>query len=272
MSPTWEGDPPPEQHPPGPVGWARAFAKAVVAVALLVTGLTLLLALRFPERARYGQGRPWTPAIVRAVCRAVLAIIGLKVEPEGQAMAGPGAMVANHASWLDILVLNSLARVVFVAKAEVAGWPAIGPLARAAGTVFIRRERSDAHVQRALLAERIGSGTQILFFPEGTSTDGRRVLAFKPTLFAAFFETTLPGFAIQPVTVVYTAPPGHDARFYGWWGDMGLGGHLLAVLAAPRHGRVRVVFHAPLTVADFADRKALARAAEAAVRAPFAQD
>jgi 1-acyl-sn-glycerol-3-phosphate acyltransferase len=75
--------------------------------------------------------------------------------------------------------------------------------------------------------------------------------------------------SIQPVSIRYVAPEGEDPRFYGWWGEMGFGTHLLKVLAAPRQGAVEVTWHAPLKVADFADRKALARAAEAAVRSGF---
>jgi 1-acyl-sn-glycerol-3-phosphate acyltransferase len=107
-----------------------------------------------------------------------------------------------------------------------------------------------------------------LFFPEGTSTDGRRVLPFKPTLFEAFFDPGLaPGLRVQPVSVAYHAPDGADPAFYGWWGDMEFAAHLLKVLAHPRGGSVTVVWHAPLVVADFAGRKPLARAAEEAVRA-----
>jgi 1-acyl-sn-glycerol-3-phosphate acyltransferase len=106
-----------------------------------------------------------------------------------------------------------------------------------------------------------------LFFPEGTSSDTRRVLPFKSTLFEAFFDPSLSHMAqIQPVTVIYTPPPGEPPRFYGWWGDMEFGGHLLKLLAARRHGAVEVVYHPALRVADFADRKALAAACEAAVR------
>ena len=71
---------------------------------------------------------------------------------------------------------------------------------------------------------------------------------------------------IQPVTVVYHAPDGEEARFYGWWGDMEFGTHLLKTLAAPRQGSVEVIYHPPVRVADFPDRKSLARALEDAVR------
>ena len=176
-------------------------------------------------------------------------------------------LVANHSSWLDIFALNAAARVFFVATAEVACWPGIGWLARATGTVFVRRVRGDAARQRTELAARLAAGHALLFFPEGTSTDGRRVLPFKPTLFAAIHEKGAG--KVQPVTVVYTAPPGEDAAYYGWWGDMEFGTHLLALLAGPRGGTVEMTFHAPLDVADYPNRKVLAKAAEHAVRSVF---
>lgn len=234
-------------------------------------GLLLLLLLRPAERLAHGMARPWTGRLVRAVCRADLAIMGLRLRVEGRPMAGAGAIVANHASWLDIFVLNAAERVFFVAKAEVEGWAGIGWLARATGTVFIARDPREAPAQTALFEARLRAGHRLLFFPEGTSTDGLRVLPFKPTLFEAFFAEGLRDLLwIQPVSVTYRAPPGQDPRFYGWWGHMGFGPHFLEVLAEPRQGMAEVVFHPPLRVADFSGRKVLARQAEDAVRAGHA--
>ena len=185
-------------------------------------------------------------------------------------MRYPGAVVANHASWLDIFVLNAGKRVYFVSKSEVAGWPGIGWLAKATGTVFITRDAREAATQKAVFEARLSAGHKLLFFPEGTSSDGLRVLPFKSTLFAAFFAPELQGFVrIQPVTVVYRPPAGKDRQFYGWWGDMDFGEHLLKMLAAPAQGSVEVVYHAPVAVADFSDRKALERHCETVVRRTF---
>ena len=71
---------------------------------------------------------------------------------------------------------------------------------------------------------------------------------------------------VQPVSVVYRAPPGEDPRFYGWWGDMDFGSHLLKVLTQRRQGAVEVIYHPPVAVAATRDRKALAAACETAVR------
>jgi len=270
MSPTWEGEPPPDTGAMGAGGWVRVILKGLAVGTLVFGGLAVLLLLRLAERPLFGARRPWTPHVTVAVCRGALGLIGLGHRVEGTRHAGPGVFVANHASWLDIFVLNATGPLYFVAKSEVAGWPGIGWLARATGTVFIRRDPRDAARQRALFLTRLRALHPLLFFPEGTSTDGLRVLPFKPTLFAALFDPECPkGLTVQPISVVYSAPEGADARTYGWWGDMAFGAHLLTTLAAPRQGAVRVTFHPPLQVADFADRKALARAAEARVRSAF---
>lgn len=272
MSPTWQSpDPPPAPPRIGAAGWLRVGLRGAAMVGVIYGGLAVLLLLRLAERPLCGLNRPVTPHITRMVCRAALAILGLRHGLQGSPMTRQGAIVANHASWLDILVLNAQQTVYFVAKSEVAGWPGIGWLARATGTVFVARKGRDAARQKALFEARLRAGQRLLFFPEGTSSDGLRVLPFKSTLFAAFHAPGLRDrLHLQPVTLRYSAPEGTDPRFYGWWGSMDLGRHLLAVLAAPRQGRVLVVFHPPLAVAAFADRKALAAACETAVRAPFA--
>ena len=194
--------------------------------------------------------------------------MGLRVVRRGQPMTGEGAIVANHSSWLDIFVLNASDRVYFVSKAEVAGWAGIGWLARATGTVFIARKGSEAKAQAELFETRLHAQHRLLFFPEGTSTDAIRVVPFKSTLFAAFFADGLRDrLSIQPVSVVYHAPPGQDPRFYGWWGDMDFASHFLRMLATWRHARVEVTFHDPVAVAAFPDRKALAAYCEAVIRA-----
>ncbi len=267
MSSHWDPEILPEKPPITAAGWLRAGLRVAALSAVIFGGLSVLLMLRLAERPLRGVHRPWTPFVTQAVCRAALRIIGLRHSARGAPMRQPGAVVANHSSWLDIFVLNAHDRVYFVSKAEVSRWPLIGWLARATGTVFIRRDPRDARLQKRMFEERLRTGHKLLFFPEGTSTDSITILPFKSTLFAAFFNHDLRPVAwIQPVSVSYRAPAGLDRRFYGWWGDMDFARHFLTVLAAPRQGSVEVVRHAPLKVSDFADRKALAAACEAAVR------
>lgn len=251
----------------GPVDWVRVVLRGLSVGTLVFGGLLFLLLVRLFERPLCGLRRPVTPFITVVVCKGALRLLGLALRVTGTPMRGQGAVVANHASWLDIFVLNASKRIYFVSKSEVAGWPGIGWLARATGTVFVVRDPRRAAEQTQMFQGRLLAGHKLLFFPEGTSTDGLRVLPFKPTLFQAFFARELRNtLQVQPATVIYHAPAGTDARFYGWWGDMNFATHLLSTLAVRRQGRVEVIYHTPLKVADFTDRKALALAAENAVR------
>jgi len=166
--------------------------------------------------------------------------------------------------------LNASDQIYFVSKSEVAKWPGIGWLAKATGTVFIARRAQDAKEQQDVFQDRLLAGHRLLFFPEGTSTDGTLVLPFKSTLFAAFFNAKLrENLWIQPVSVRYLPPKDAAPWFYNWWGDMEFGPHLLFVLAASRQGGVKVQYHDPIRVSDAPDRKALAYRCELAVRSSF---
>ena len=266
MSGSWVDDELP--HPPiGIAGWCRVLLRGGVLGAVTFGSLGLLLLVRLIERPLFGQTRPLTPHITQFVCRAAFRIMGIGLRVTGRPMEQRGAVVANHASWLDIFALNAAQRVYFVSKSEVEAWPAIGWLARATGTVFIARKSADAKLQQAVFEARLRAGHRLLFFPEGTSTDTLRVLPFKPTLFAAFYTHGMEQVMhIQPASVIYSPPAGADPRFYGWWGEMDFASHLMRVLAALRHGVVEVILHDPVAVDDFANRKALSAACEAVIR------
>ncbi|MEO0774621.1 MAG: lysophospholipid acyltransferase family protein, partial [Pseudomonadota bacterium] len=250
-----------------PMGWVLVLMRGLPLLCAILIGVTVIAALRLVERPLHGASRPWTPWITVVFSRIVLALLRVRHQVKGHMMAHPGALVANHSSWLDIFTLNAVSPMYFVSKAEVAGWPGIGFLARITGTVFIARDRAQARAQKDIFEDRLHAGHRLLFFPEGTSTDNFRVLPFKSTLFEAFFTEDLrETLYIQPVTVAYTAPPGQDPRFYGWWGDMDFGPHALMLLAQPKGGSVDVVFHPPVPVRSIANRKVMAAAMEKAVR------
>ncbi len=253
-----------------PMGWARVVLRVVPMLVVILIGLAVLLLVRLIERPLFGMKRPITPYITQFVCKSALFIMGLRLIVTGDRMRQKGAVVSNHASWLDIFTLNAAKRIYFVAKSEVANWPLIGWLARATGTVFIARRTQDAKIHLQIFEDRLKAGHKLLFFPEGTSTDGLRVIPFKSTLFQAFFVPELRDIMhIQPVTVNYTAPKGEEDRFYGWWGDMELAPHLLKTLSVRRNGSVEVIYHPPVRVSDFDGRKALAKHCEDAVRSGF---
>ncbi|KIC42726.1 acyl-phosphate glycerol 3-phosphate acyltransferase [Ruegeria sp. ANG-R] len=265
--PSWQSDEAPDPIELGFLGWVLVLLRGVPLAILVFGGLIILLAIRLFERPLFGMQRPITPFIAQFVCRNAFRILGIGFRSSGVLMQERGAVVANHTSWLDIFALNARKRVYFVSKAEVAKWPGIGWLARATGTVFIERNPKKAREQTRVFEDRLKAGHKLLFFPEGTSTDGLRVLPFKTTLFAAFFTDELRDFMyIQPVSAIFHAPEGQPDRFYGWWGDMDFGPHLLKTLGARKQGWVEVIYHLPAKVSDFENRKALAAHCEQAVR------
>jgi 1-acyl-sn-glycerol-3-phosphate acyltransferase len=268
MSGTWFPDEAETPYRPGIAGWILVVMRGIPLAVLVFGGLAVLLLVRQIERPLCGVARPVTPHITRLVCRGAFVVLGMGFSTRGRVMREKGAIVSNHASWLDIFSLNAAKCIYFVAKSEVAGWPGIGWLARATGTVFIARRARDAKQHLEVFENRLNLGHKLLFFPEGTSTDGLRVIPFKSTLFQAFFAQNLVDtMHIQPVTVKYTAPKAQEARFYGWWGDMELVPHLVKTLSVRHPGSVTVIYHAPVAVRDFANRKALAAYCEATVRA-----
>src|SRR5690606_36508156 len=99
---------------PGAAGWLRAVARGAPLGGLVFGGLAVLLVVRLVERPVFGMRRPLTPWITRFVCRNAFRILGIGYAVRGAPMTGPGAVVANHASWLDIFALNARKRIFFV--------------------------------------------------------------------------------------------------------------------------------------------------------------
>ena len=200
---TWNEGEYPIEAPLGVQGLIRLAWRGTVLALVTFGCLAVLLLVRLVEKPLFGLRRPWTPFITQFVCQTAFRIIGMRRRVFGTVMPQFGAIVANHVSWLDIFALNASKRIYFVAKSEVAKWPGIGWLARATGTVFINRNPREAALQKQIFQDRLHAGHKLLFFPEGTSTDGKRVLSFKPTLFAAFFEQPLRDeMWVQPVTLI----------------------------------------------------------------------
>ena len=236
----------------------------VVRLILLITVIYSLLAVFLLIRAfEWPFGRKLTPEITRLVCHICLKILGITQKVQGTPMNGMGSVVANHSSWIDIFVLNASQRIFFVSKSEVRNWFGIGILGQVTGTVFIERRMRQSLVQKGIFFERLQKGDKLLFFPEGTSTDGQQVVPFKSTLFAALFEPELKDrLFVQPVSVFYKAPAKQDPRFYAWWGNLNMWQHLRSVLSAPGKGSVSVTYHEPIRVSDYANRKELAKKCE----------
>ncbi len=273
----WNGAAPPVLPPLRPADRLRLVVRALWSVVALLVLFAVflplravdLLAARVAGRSVTALGAP----VVRLWAAQALASLGLRYVQNGTPMAGGGAFVANHSSWVDIVALQRAAAPYLVSKAEVRSWPGIGLIARAIGTMFIDRRPAEAKLQEAELLRRLAAGDRMAIFPEGTSSDGQRMLPFKSSLFGVFFAPGLPdGAAVQPVSIRYRPRADLPAAFYGWWGEMDFASHLHEVMARSTRGTIEVCFHAPLPIAAFRDRKALAQAADAEVRVGLAID
>ncbi|MEM7497456.1 MAG: lysophospholipid acyltransferase family protein [Pseudomonadota bacterium] len=269
---TWRGGEPPVLPALTCYEKLRGYLRLGAFIVMTAVALALFVAGRY-LRHWLGHGVTFHFWVARQWSRGGLWLAGLERRVEGTPVQG-GALVANHCSWLDILSLRAVTLMYFVSKAEVADWPGVGFVTRVTGTIFIERRRSQAKAQEAVLRSRIAADQLLIFFPEGTSTDGQRVLPFKSSLFSIFFDDGEGAdLLVQPVSLVYTPAPGSDlpAEFYGWWGDMPFYGHILDVFGRSRRGRVTITFHSPARPTDFADRKALAEHCQQAVASGHAR-
>ncbi len=251
------------------------IAKVRVAIVLLgLAGVTLVLlpaqlvGLCLDLKLRRRIPRLWH----RAACR----LLGLKVRVHGTLEKRRPLMLAvNHASWKDILVLGSVADVVYIAKSEVRDWPVFGILARLQATIFVEREeKRKTGEQVGEIATRMAAGEIVVLFPEGTTSDGNRLLQVKTSLFgaAASAAAQVPGgiVHVQPVSIAYTGIHGMPMGRYhrpiaAWPGDIEMLPHLLGIL---REGafEVDVDFGEMIPYDVGGNRKALSREVETRIR------
>ena len=203
----------------------------------------------------------WVPVFYH---RAVCMILGIRVRVHGKpSLVTPTLYVCNHVSYLDIEVLGSVVPGSFVAKAEVASWPFFGWLAKAQRTIFIdRRSRATGSSRDEMLA-RLNTGDNVMLFPEGTSSDGNRVLPFRSALFAAAqMRRDDKPIIVQPVAVAYTRldgiPLGRYWRpLFAWYGDSDLMPHLWQMVCLGETEAV-LTFFEPVDFDRFGDRKRMA--------------
>ena len=171
---------------------------------------------------------------VQEWARKMLAVLGIRLEVIGQVPAqGPLLLVANHISWLDILVIHAAGHCRFVSKSDVRHWPVIGTLATGAGTLYIEREsRRDALRVVHHMAESLKGGDIVAVFPEGTTTDGATILPFHANLLQAAVSSGAPA---QPVGLRYLdVGTGQDSTVPSYVGDDSLVGSLWRTVMGPR--------------------------------------
>ncbi len=251
------------------IDWLRiVVTMTILAIVTLVLAPVQVLALAFDWRLRRRLPRLWH----RIACR----MLGIRIHVHGAIdRRRPLMLAANHASWKDILVLGALADVVFIAKTEVASWPVFGTLAKLQKSIFVvREERRRTGDQVNEIASRMADGEIVVLFPEGTTSDGNRVLEVKTSLFGAA-AVALPlapeGVVhVQPVAIAYTRVQGLPMGRYhrpiaGWPGDVTLLPHLMGVLKAGALD-VDVSFGETYDYRDGGNRKHLAAFVESRMR------
>ena len=196
--------------------------------------------------------------IPRFFHKILLWLINIKVKTEGNICIQNKGMiyVSNHLSYIDIPVLGSLLAAKFVAKLEVSKWPIIGNFAKIGNTIFIKRLKNDLLKEKNIIEQEIASGEKVILFPEGTTSDGIRVLNFKSSLLSSVESQDS---FIQPIVINYEGINGLPLNrglkpVIAWYGDMDLKPHLLNLLKIFSI-TARVCFLEPINSKDFKNRK-----------------
>jgi 1-acyl-sn-glycerol-3-phosphate acyltransferase len=229
------------------LGVWRAFAVGFFSTCALIESVITIPFFSHAKRLRARSA--WLHRWCRFACR----VVGIRVTTSGS-MPHSGLLVCNHLSYLDVIVLSSIAPCVFVAKRDIAGWPLFGRLSRAAGTIFVDRERRLASADVVdLVRDAITGGSVVVLFPEGTSSDGSTVLPFKSSLLESAVHLHCP---VAAATIEYALDDGSVADEVCYWRDMTLLPHLLN-LFCKREIRAKCSFSLPKIRAG--NRKEIAR-------------
>jgi 1-acyl-sn-glycerol-3-phosphate acyltransferase len=249
---------------------AAVTASFILLTALLTLALAMLRLLRLPGRG----------ALSLRYSRLVCALLQVRIRNDGAPPRRSVLILSNHVSWLDILAITAVTPAIFVAKSEVAGWPLIGWVARARGTVFVdRRRRQQTSAAMAAIATYLAEGQPIVLFAEGTSSDGNHVLPFRSALVGAVREALAQvedgrSIAVQPLAIAYThvqgLPMGRRERpLVAWTGETDLAPHVRDFI---RGGAVDVTLNwgEPVAYKAATDRKVLVRVLEQSVRTMLA--
>ncbi len=175
----------------------------------------------------------WNDVVFTAWSRFNLWLVGARVIVSGPPPEPPFLLVANHLSYMDILVLASRLDAVFVSKAGVRTWPAMGWATRLVQTIFIKRQvKRDIPRVIAEIHDRLDNGQGVIVFPEGTSSAGIDLPPFLPSVLEVAARTELP---VHYASLLYRELPGETPAYLSvcWWGGMNFAGHFLRLLAMP---------------------------------------
>lgn len=219
----------------------------------------VLLAVFYPHMNQTKRRR-----ILKTWSRQLLDILNIGIRAEGEMSVrreGGFLIVANHVSWLDIFVLNSIYPSRFIAKAEVRGWPLIGWLCKCSNTIFIERAmRQDAASINRRVSLLLEQGVCVGLFPEGTTTDGKQVGHFHSALIQPAIDA---GAMLCPIALRYQDRNGKQSSTAAFTGDMTLSRSIWRILRSPRFDALLTFTPALATAGE--NRRVLARAAQEAI-------
>ncbi|MGQ0704223.1 MAG: lysophospholipid acyltransferase family protein [Gemmatimonadales bacterium] len=224
------------------------------------TGTVLLL----PARSLRHR---WRRFAVHRWARGIVTVIGMEATTRGLPPAPPFYLATNHLSWLDILLLHSTVRGVFIARHDMRRWPVIGWLAQMTGTIWLDRTfRRDAARALGRIRRAIGRGDGVILFPEGTTSDGRQLLPMKAALLEWAARERFP---VHCAALTYRSEPGNPParEILVWWRlDIGFLRHAARVLQLRRF-RAEISFGAePVTAGS---RPELLRLVQARITSLF---
>lgn len=203
----------------------RMIRRAVALAVALITIILRFWMLRLGGPRTLERRARW----LQDSCARVMRSMGVGCDVEGRIPTN-GLVVANHLSYLDIVLLSAVMPCFFVAKAEIGGWPYFGKAARAGGTLFLDRSSiASAEKVSAKIRERLKLPIPVLLFPEGTSTDGT-MRRFHGRLFEPAVRAEAP---VTAVSIRYVSSDGAPERELCWFGDASFGPHLLKTLGRP---------------------------------------
>ena len=230
-----------------------AAFRRIMRLAALAASLLLCLIPHLFWRA-IGRRSPWPPRFLALAGRAV----GARVRIDGHPFQGDSFIIANHVSWVDILVLGGATGAAFVAHDGIARWPVIGWLAAQNNTLFVARDRRGAlSSQLDTLRAALAGHQPVALFPEGTTSDGSGLLPFKPALLAVLLPPPR-SVRIQPVHIDY----GPATAEISWHGNEPAGANVKRLMERSGKLDVTLRFLEPFDPAICPDRKALAAMAQ----------
>ena len=237
-----------------PLGAARIVVRLAAMIALLLACLPLHFLWKLLRRAS-----PWP----RFFLGRIAWICGARVRTTGTPLKRDVFFVANHLSWIDIVVMAGASGTAFVAKDSLARAPVVGWLSTLNNTVFVARaDRLSVAAQVDAVRAAIEQRQPITIFPEGTTSNGQGLLPFKASLFAVMTPPPRP-MMVQPVLLDYRA----DAVDVAWVGDEPGGANALKMLRRRKSFAVTVHFLDPFDPAALPDRKAIAAEARKRIAA-----